>query len=116
MVDYDFATQVYIGIAYKRPGEDKTSFIQEEDGEERRYNCRFKEVDLDFEELPDYYGECMKEKKRRVDAYGERVLFMNGKWLCLEHGKYRVLKILKANGIEEAHLVKVFKRLRGRAP
>jgi len=74
---------------------------------DRRYCWRREVYDPDFEDEPE------DELDLEIREYGKKVLFSEGKWLCKEAGKQRILDILAERGVPVERLQYVCKKMNG---
>ena len=123
----DYYTWIETVIEYKDLSGNLRTYIDKPDFEQYERNYEYNlgnTYDPDFEDRPEN-----NELDQKILFYGVKVLFENGKWLCNENGKARIMGILnkefcdmsddeseeetKNDKIPVESLVKVIKRMNG---
>lgn len=110
----DFYTYYVLRIEYKKGDEVKVKSEEIKDTRERHYFWEMVERrDEDFEEPNDYYERLHYQKKRQVDNalsyYPKKVIFKDGKWLCIESSIEKYINICKEYKINEKEVISICK-------
>jgi hypothetical protein len=100
-------------IEYKNG--DKTEIKSEEieNTRQRHYFWEIDNRDEDFEELDDYYERCHIEHQRQIDnelsQYLRKVIYKDGKWLCIESSREKYINMCKLFKIDENDVIGIWK-------
>ena len=110
----DFYTYYEVCIEYKKGNKTKIKKEILEDTRNRHYFWEIRERDEDFEELNDYYNRCNMERQRQVDdelsRYEKKIIYKDGKWLCIESSKEKYINMYKKYDISEENIISIWKK------